>query len=229
MLPMPGYRYDVDAILRAISAQTRLIFIANPNNPTGTYLDRGEIERVLGNLPSDGILVLDQAYHEFVDQSDYPDGLDYVKSGQSVVVLRTFSKAYGLAGVRCGYALTLPHIAASMHKVREAFNCSSLAQAAALAALDDEEFLKDSVNYNRTGLKELERGLNNLGLDIVPSVCNFLLVNFGRPIGPIFKELLKRGIIIRPLEPYELPTCARISVGLPDQHQKLFAGLKEVL
>lgn len=229
MVPMPDFRYDADGILKAINARTRLIFVANPNNPTGTYLSRSQVERILGNLPGDGILVLDQAYHEFVDQSDYPDGLEYVKAGQRVVVLRTFSKAYGLAGIRCGYALTIPEIAAAMHKVREAFNCNSLAQAAALAALSDRDFLTETIDHNRVGLAHLESGLKGLGLNVVPSVCNFLLVDFCRPIGPVFRDLLKRGVIIRPMEPYELPTCARISVGLAHEHQRLFAALKEVL
>lgn len=229
MVPMPDYRYNVDEILEAVDPDTRLIFIANPNNPTGTYLSRDEVDKLLNGLPPEGILILDEAYFEFVEESDYPNGLDYVKAGQPVIVLRTFSKAYGLAGVRCGYALTRPEIAASMNKVREAFNCSSLAQVAAEAALDDRDFLTETLQGNRKGLVELRQGLEDLGLEVVPSVTNFLLVDFKRPIDQVFIKLLKRGVIIRPMVSYDLPTCARISVGFPEQHQKLFAALDEVL
>ncbi|HDH58291.1 MAG TPA: histidinol-phosphate transaminase [Bacteroidetes bacterium] len=229
MVPMPDYRYDVDAIIDAVNKDTRLVFIANPNNPTGTYLNKTEIERILEALPPEGILVLDEAYFEFIDLPDYPNGLDYVKSGRRVIVLRTFSKAYGLAGIRCGYAFTLPHIAAAMQKVREAFNCSSLAQIAAEAALDDQKFLDKTLENNRRGMRELENGLKNLGLDVVPSVTNFFLVNLKQPCDRVFIELLKRGVIIRPMGPYELPNCARISVGLPDHHTRLFTALREVI
>lgn len=229
MVPMPEYRYDVDTIIEAINSSTYLIFIANPNNPTGTYLNRSEIERILDALPPDGILVLDEAYFEFVDRPDYPNGLDYVKSGHRVIVLRTFSKAYGLAGIRCGYALTQPKIAAPMHKVREAFNCSSLAQVAAEAALDDHQFIEATVRDNRTGRIELEEGLKKFNFEVVPSVTNFLLVNFKQPCNQIFVDLLKRGVIIRPMGPYDLPTCCRISVGTPAQHLKLFKALEETL
>ncbi len=229
MVPMPDYRYDVEGILRAFTQHTRLIFIANPNNPTGTYLARREIERLLEKLPPGAILVLDEAYHEFVHQEDYPDGREYVRAGARVIVLRTFSKIYGLAGLRCGYALTLPDIAADLQKVREVFNCNSLAQAAAAAALDDEHFLQDTLQNNNRGLSELQSGLSRLGLQVVPSAANFVLCDFRRPIKTVFIELLKRGIIVRPMEPYGLPTCARISVGLPPHHQKLFSALEEIL
>ncbi|MFH1733081.1 MAG: histidinol-phosphate transaminase [bacterium] len=229
MVPMPDYNYDIDAMLKAFSDRTRLVFIANPNNPTGTYLGRGEIDRILDSLPSQAILVLDEAYSEFVKESDYPNGLDYVRQGQRVIVLRTFSKAYGLAGLRCGYAMTTPDIVASLQKVREVFNCNSLAQAAGEAALDDKEFLASTISMNETGLAVLRTGLTERGLKVVPSVCNFVLVDLNRPIGPIFTELLKQGVIIRPMEPYDLPTCARISVGSPEGHERLFSALDLVL
>lgn len=229
MVPMPDYTYDVDAIISAMNPDTRLVFLANPNNPTGTYVKRTDVERIIDEMPSQAILVLDEAYFEFVDLPDYPDGLEYVKAGQPVIVLHTFSKAYGLAGVRCGYALTLPEIAASMHKVREAFNCNSMAQIAAEAALDDQEFLDKTMGNNHTGLKELERELTNLGLQVVPSITNFVLVDFKQPCNAIFVKLLKRGVIVRPMGPYDLPTCCRISVGLPHEHKKLFEALQEIL
>ncbi|HEX7343132.1 MAG TPA: histidinol-phosphate transaminase [bacterium] len=229
MVPMPEFQYDIEAMIRALTPRTKVVFIANPNNPTGWYLGRRDVERLLGALPQGAILVLDQAYFEYVQQPDYPDGLQYVKAGAPVIVLRSFSKVYGLAGVRCGYALTRPDIAADLQKVREVFNCNSLAQAAALASLDDGDYLGKSIENNRQRLQDLDKGLNKLGLKALPSVCNFILVDFGKPIGPIFQELLKRGVIIRPMEPYDLPTCARVSVGLPEQHQKLFSALREIL
>lgn len=229
MVPMPEFQYDIEAMIRALTPRTKVVFIANPNNPTGWYLGRRDVERLLGALPRGAILVLDEAYFEYVQQSDYPDGLQYVKAGAPVIALRSFSKVYGLAGVRCGYALTRPDIAADLQKVREVFNCNSLAQVAALASLDDGDYLRKSIENNRKGRQDLESGLKALGLRALPSVCNFILVDFGKPIGPIFQELLKRGVIIRPMEPYDLPTCARISVGLPEQHQKLFSALREIL
>jgi histidinol-phosphate aminotransferase len=229
MVPMPGYRYDVDAILKAVNSRTRLVFIANPNNPTGTYLNRTEIERLIDGLPRGVILVLDEAYHEFVNLPDFPDGLDYVRAGLPVIVLRTFSKAYGLAGLRCGYALTQSRIAADLHKVREVFNCNCLAQTAATAALDDLDFLRATLEVNRRGLAELMARLPDFGLKVVPSVANFVLVDFQRPIDPVFTALLQHGLIVRPMGPYLMPTCARISVGLPEHHQKLFAALQEIL
>jgi len=229
MVAMPEYNYDVEAMIRAFSDKTRLVFIANPNNPTGTYLSRDKIDRILNALPSEAILVLDEAYFEFVENEDYPNGLDYVREGRQVIVLRTFSKAYGLAGLRCGYAMTTPAIAASMHKVREVFNCNSLAQIAGAAALDDKEFLAETIALNKKGLVELREGLSARGLTVVPSVCNFVLVDFKQPIGPIFQALLRQGVIIRPMEPYDMPTCARISTSLPEHHKKLFSALDIVL
>jgi histidinol-phosphate aminotransferase len=229
MIPMPQYTYDVDAIIAAMTPETRLVFIANPNNPTGTYLKSADVERIIGELPPQALLVLDEAYFDFVDLPDYPNGLEYVKAGQPVIVLRTFSKAYGLAGIRCGYALTQPAIAASMHKVREAFNCNALAQIAAEAALDDGEFLDRTNANNRSGLGELQNRLTTMGLYVIPSITNFVLVDFKRSCKTIFVELLKRGVIVRPMEPYELPTCCRISVGLPEEHKKLFAALQEIM
>ncbi len=229
MVPMPNYTYDVDQMVKALTPKTKLIFIANPNNPTGTYLTKAQTNKILAHLPPQAFLVLDEAYFEFVDKPDYPNGLDYVRAGERVIALRTFSKAYGLAGLRCGYAFMSPDIAVCLNKVREVFNCSSLAQVAAAAALDDTDFLKVTLDTNRQGLRELEAGFRKLGLSVVPSVCNFVLADFQRPIGPLFQTLLKHGVIIRPMEPYGLPTCARISVGLPAEHQKLFTALGEVI
>lgn len=229
MIPMPNYTYDAQAIIAAINPKTRLVFIANPNNPTGTYLAKPEIDRIIDALPPDAMLVLDEAYYEFVDLPDYPDGLRYVKDGKRVIVLRTFSKAYGLAGIRCGYALAAPQVVNAMHKVREAFNCNSLAQVAAAAALGDTEFLAETLEVTRQGMRQLEEGFGELDLFYVPSVTNFFLVDFKRPGKELFEELLKRGVIIRPMALYGLPTHMRISTGLPREHEKLFGALRQVL
>jgi histidinol-phosphate aminotransferase len=229
MIPMPDYSYDVDAIIAAMHSKTRLVFIANPNNPTGTYLAKTGIERIIDALPPEAMLVVDEAYYEFVDLPDYPDGLRYVKAGKRVIVLRTFSKAYGLAGIRCGYAFAAPEVVAAMHKVREAFNCNSLAQVAAEAALSDTDFLTKTREVNQKGMQQLERGLKELNLSYVPSVTNFFLVDFKRPGRELFVELLKRGVIIRPMAPYGLPTHMRISMGMPKEQEKFFRALAEVL
>ncbi len=229
MVPMPDYNYDIEGIIAALDERTRLVFIANPNNPTGTFVKRDLLERLLEALPPQALLVLDEAYFDFIEHPDYPSGLDYIKAGKPVIVLRTFSKAYGLAGLRCGYAFADPGLIADMHKVREAFNCNALAQVAAEAALDDDEFLKRTVAFARRGIAEYEAKLKKLGLKVVPSVTNFVLVDLQRPAQEIFVELLKRGVIVRPMAPYDLPTCVRISVGLEEERERLYRALAEVL
>ncbi len=229
MVPMPNYTYNVDAMIEAMNANTRLVFIANPNNPTGTYLKADKIERLIDALPKEATLVLDEAYFEFVDLDDYPNGLDFLKAGKRVIVLRTFSKAYGLAGLRCGYGFASPDVIASMHKVREAFNCNSLAQIAAEAALDDHEFLARTMEVNRQGMEYTEAGFNRLNIEYVPSVTNFILADFKRPGREFFEDMLRRGVIIRPMAPYDLPTCMRVSIGLPEENRRLFKALEELL
>jgi histidinol-phosphate aminotransferase len=229
MVPMPNFNYDIEGIVEVMNERTRLVFIANPNNPTGTYLNRDQVERLLEALPPQALLVLDEAYFDFIENADYPSGLDYVKAGKPVIVLRTFSKAYGLAGLRCGYALADPALIGDMHKVREAFNCNALAQVAAEAALDDGDFLARTVDFARRGVTEYEVKLKKLGLKVVPSVTNFVLVDLQRPAQGIFVELLKRGVIVRPMAPYDLPNCIRVSVGLEEEREKLYRALGEVL
>ncbi len=229
MVPMPDYTYDIDAMIAAMSPNTRLVFIANPNNPTGTYLTREQVDRLIEALPAGAVLVLDEAYFEFVHLDDYPNGLDYIKAGKPVIVLRTFSKAYGLAGLRCGYAFAAPELITAMNKVREAFNCNSMAQIAAEAALDDTEFIEKSLEVNQQGMIALEGWLKANKIEYVPSVTNFVLADFKQPGSQLFVELLKKGVIIRPMGPYDLPTCMRISIGTHDELLKLFSALESVL
>ncbi|MGD8377986.1 MAG: histidinol-phosphate transaminase [Gammaproteobacteria bacterium] len=226
--PMP-YGHDLEAMAALIDDSTRVVFIANPNNPTGTWVDRASLRTFLADVPSDVAVVVDEAYFDFVEAAEYPDCSKLLDEFSNLIVLRTFSKAYGLAGVRVGYALSSAPITDLLNRVRLAFNPNSLAQVAAVAALDDVEHLKKTVNLNRTELARMQKELKALGLATIPSVCNFVTADMGRPGREVFADLLKEGVITRPLDGYGLPNHLRISVGLPEENDKLFSVLPRVL
>ena len=229
-----NHRYDLSAMLDLIDSQTRLVFIANPNNPTGTYVTESELTAFCESLDSrfgdDGpIVVLDEAYKEYVVASDYPDGLRWLKKRRRTIVLRTFSKAYGLAGIRLGYGIADPEIWDVVNRLRQPFNINNLSLVAAIAAMDDVEHLQKSVTINRKGMDVLTRELTARGLGVTPSQTNFLLVNFRRDAAALYPELLKRGVIVRPMGPYGLTQCARVTIGLPEENQRLLAALDEII
>ena len=230
----PGHRYDMPAMLELVDENTRLVFIANPNNPTGTYIPESELSAFCDELDKrfgdEGpIVVLDEAYKEYVEASDYPEGLDWLKKRKRTIVLRTFSKAYGLAGIRLGYGIADPEIWDVVNRLRQPFNINNLSLVAAMAALEDAEHLNKSVALNREGMELLTRELTARGLGVTPSQTNFLLVDFHRDASEIFPELLRRGVIVRPMGPYGLGHCARVTVGLPEENTRLLAALDEVL
>src|SRR6266851_5664700 len=224
-----GYRYDLAAMAARISPRTRLIFLANPDNPTGTAFSRTELERFLDKVPPGCFVVLDEAYFEYVDWPEYPNGMNYFRKVPNLVVLRTYSKIYGLAGVRLGYGIMQSQLTTYLNRTRLPFNLNSLAQAAGIAALDDTEHLRTTRETTHRGLRYLEEELPKLSLEVPHSHANFVFVGFGRPAAPIYEQLLRRGIITRPIPAYGFPDSLRISVGLRAQNEKLVAALKEIL
>ena len=224
-----GFRYDLPAMANRITSRTRIIFLANPDNPTGTAFDRFELEAFLPRVPPDCFVALDEAYFEYVDWADYPNGLNYFRRYPNLVVLRTFSKIYGLAGIRLGYAVMQRMLSEYMNRTRLPFNLSSLAQAAGIGALDDVEHVRATREMTRRGLRYLEDELRKIGLLVPRSHANFVFVDLGRPAGPVYEELLRRGVITRPIPAYGFPNALRISVGLGHQNEKLVAALREIL
>ncbi len=224
-----AYGHDLEAMLKAITPKTKVVFIANPNNPTGTMNTVDEVERFMQGAPDNVIIVFDEAYYEFVDREDYPHTLPWVEEGRNVIILRTFSKIYGLAGLRIGYAIATEDIIWALNQVRQVFNTSRLAQIAAVAALEDEEHVRQTLELNRRGQQYLYSEVDKLGLAYVPSQANFVLIDLKVDAQPIFEKLLREGIVVRPLSGYELPTCIRVTVGTAEQNQKFIHALKKVM
>ena len=229
VVPAQEWGHDLDAMARAITNKTALVFLANPNNPTGTYFDKPTFEIFMGKVPENVVVVLDEAYFEYVGKADYPSGLSYLDSFPNLVVTRTFSKAYGLAGLRVGYSVSTPDIADLLNRVRQPFNVNIPAIVAAKAVLDDDVYLKQSLEINSKGLSQLEQGISGLGFEAIPSVGNFITANFSKDATEINIRLLHNGVIVRPVANYKMPTCLRISVGLPEENKRFLDVLKESL
>ena len=227
--PDMPYGHDLDAIGSMINPSTRVVFIANPNNPTGTWLDLHQLNAFLQAVDDEVIVVLDEAYYEYMPDSLKPDSDTLVKRFPNLVITRTFSKIYGLAGLRIGYAISHPDLADFLNRVRQPFNTSLPAQVAALAALDDDVHITNSIRANQSGLEQLRRGLDKLKLNVIPSVANFITVDFQRDAMPVYHDLLKQGIILRPLASYKMPHHLRITVGTEQQNQNLLNSLEQVL
>lgn len=227
--PRTPYGHDLDAMLACIDERTRLVCIANPNNPTGTWLDRTSLLQFLERLPQKVLVVVDEAYSEYVEEPEYPDCSQWLQQFPNLVVTHTFSKAYGLAGLRVGYSLSHPRVAELLNRIRQPFNVNNLAQVGAMAALSDSEHLKNTLQINWAGKRQLESGLQTLGLNWIPSIGNFLTVDFKKPALAIYEDLLREGIIVRPVHNYDLPNHLRITIGLPNQNARLLQALKKVL
>lgn len=223
------YGHDLDAMRRLVNEKTGLVFIANPNNPSGTYVPRGSLYGFMESLPDHVICVVDEAYFEYVDREDYPDTLGWLEKFPNLIVTRTFSKAYGIAGLRVGYAISDPEIAQMMNRIRQPFNNNSIALRAALAALGDEEHLRRSQRNNQRGLAFLSRALEERDLKVIPSIANFVCVNVKRDSVQCFNELLREGVIVRPLATYRMPTHIRVTVGTPDQNMRFLSALDTIL
>lgn len=223
-----GFEADIPAMLRAITSRTKAVFLANPNNPTGTLTSREDISLLLAEVPPDVLLVLDEAYVEFL--ADPADLLPLVRGGiqENLLLTRTFSKIFGLAGLRLGYGIGSPNLIAVLEKVRQPFNINSVAQAGAVAALQDAEHIRRTRMNNQRGLEYLSRECQRLGLETVPSHANFLLVNVGDGMA-VFAALQKRGVITRPMSSYQLPTWLRVTVGTPAENERFVVALRAVL
>jgi len=226
--------HDLAGMLTRIDKNTRLIFIANPNNPTGTWLTREQLIEFLDQVPANVIVVLDEAYYEYAHHpamkiSDFPDGMTLLPDYPNLIVTRTFSKAYGLAGLRVGYAVASPVITNLLNRVRQPFNVNSYALHAAAAALDDQTHLQKSVQNNVDGMAQLIDAFEGLGLDFIPSAGNFISVDMAREAGPLYRSLLQRGVIVRPVANYAMPTHLRISIGTKQENTVFIHALEQVL
>lgn len=222
---LKNFRYDLPGIAESITPRTKLIFIDNPNNPTGTTVGAEEVNSFLEKVPPQVIVVLDEAYFEYVEDKNFPFSLDYVKRGYKVVVLRTFSKAYGLAGLRIGYGVAREDIVGFLEKVRQPFNTNSLAQVAALAALKDSQHLRRTKELNSLGKRYLYDYFSKRGIFHIPSQTNFILVDLKKDAREIFRKLLEKGVVVRPMSAYGLSTFIRVTVGTQKQNEKFIRAL----
>jgi histidinol-phosphate aminotransferase len=234
VVPAKDYGHDLPAMLKAIEPDTRVVFIANPNNPTGTLLTGGDLESFLRAAPKDVVVVIDEAYNEYLPAAARYDSLQWLGRQRNLVITRTFSKAYGLAGLRVGYALCDPSIADLLNRVRQPFNVNNLALVGAIAALDDEPFLRKSYDLNLAGMAQLTDGFKRLGLGWIPSHANFVTVGIPRQggasqAGPVYQKLLRAGVIVRPVAGYALADHLRVTVGLREENERFLAALAGAL
>ncbi len=238
VVPAKNYGHDLDAMAAAITNKTRLVFVTNPNNPTGTWLTQAEISAFMVKVPSDVVVVLDEAYFEYVEEADYCDGLTLLADYPNLVITRTFSKAYGLASLRVGYGISSPEVADLMNRVRPPFNVNSFALAAAVATLGDEEYVEKSKSINNEGMAYLTHSFDKMGLPYIPSVGNF--ISFEIPLSineeavnisaaEVDAQLLAAGVIIRPIANYEMPNHLRVSIGTPTENKIFITKLKKIL
>ena len=225
IVPLQNFRHDLSAMAAAVTPKTRLLFVCNPNNPTGTMVDSAEVDRLMARMPDGVIVAFDEAYYEYVQNRSFPDTLRFVKQGRHTIVLRTFSKIYGLAGLRIGYGLTTPEIAGYLNRVRSPFNANSVAQRAALTALEDEEHVAQSRSMNQSEMAVVRDGLAALGLNPLPSEANFLYFDVGRDGRQVFQSLLRQGVIIRHID----GRMVRVTIGLPEENRRFLQALEQVL
>lgn len=227
--PAVDFGHDLAAMRSMVSEHTGVVWIANPNNPTGTRLNKTALREFIESVPAQVIVVVDEAYFEYVKDDDFPDASQWLTDFPNLIVTRTFSKAYGLAALRVGYGLSHPDVADLLNRVRQPFNVDSFAQAAALAALEDQDYLRRSVEVNDQGMRQLLAGVQRLGLDYIPSAGNFLTIDLARDAGPIDQALLRLGVVTRPVANYGLPNHLRVSIGLEAENARFLDALEQVL
>jgi histidinol-phosphate aminotransferase len=225
---LKDFTHDLDSMLKKINRKTKLVFICNPNNPTGTTISQKSFDHFLSKLPKQVIVVLDEAYGDFVEDSFYPNGLDYIKERKQVILLRTFSKVYGLAGLRIGYALGREDLVDCLYQVRDPFPVHRLAQVAAVAALNDKDHAIKSIQLVYEGKRYLYKELDKMGLSYVPSQANFIFIDFEKDSEEVFQALLREGIIIRPGKIWDYPTFARVTIGRMEDNQRFIKALKKI-
>lgn len=228
IVPTKNWLLDADKLLASVSANTKMIFLVNPNNPTGSYIARDVLERILATIPKDVLIVVDEAYNEYIDEEDYTDALPYLAKYPNLIITRTFSKVYGLAGLRIGYVIAHPDVIDVLNRARLPFNVNAVGAAAAVAALQDVEHVQKSRALNIAGMKQLVAGLQALNLSFIPSVGNFIAVNFGAQAMAVYQALLMQGIIVRPLASYGMAAYLRITIGTQAQIERLLAALATI-
>jgi len=228
-VPMNNYTHNLKAMLKAIKKNTKLIFIANPNNPTGTAVTKDEVDDFLKDVPDNILIIMDEAYYEYIKDPNYPDSFKYYTAGKNILILRTFSKIYGLAGARLGYGIAKKDIIANLMKLRISFNVNRISQVAGIAALDDYKFVERTREVNEAGKEFLYDAYKKLGLFYMPTHANFIFVDFKKDSQIIFEALQKRGIITRTIKEYGCPTGLRITIGTEEQNRRLVETLKKIL
>jgi len=228
-VPAKNFSHDIKKMIAAVTDKTRVVFIVNPNNPTGTYTTNDDLVLLLKSIPGNVLVVLDEAYHEYIDQADYPDSLSLLKRYPNLVVVRTFSKAYGLAALRLGYAISSLEIADILNRARLPFNVNTIASCAATAALRDQEHIMKSVALNKQGMQQLEESLKKLGVKYIPSLGNFITIQVKNSAVEVYQKLLHEGVIVRPLGAYDMPNYLRVTVGTFDQNEMFLKALQKVL
>lgn len=229
VVPALNFGHDLAAMQQKVNKKTRLVFIANPNNPTGTLLPQADLQRFIEALPETCICVLDEAYFEFVTNRGQDDSVSWLNKYPNLIITRTFSKAYGLAGLRVGYGFSSPEMADILNRVRQPFNNNTLALVAAEAALEDTEHLQNTIRVNTLGMQQLTEGFSNLGLKWIPSAGNFVSVDLSEPALPIYEALLRKGVIVRPVANYEMPNHLRVSIGTAEENQLFLQALTDSL
>lgn len=228
-VPMKNHTHDLRAMLAAVKPNTRMIYIANPNNPTGTIVDRDDVDEFFRNVPGNLLVIMDEAYIEYITDPRFPDSSKYLREGKNILILRTFSKIYGLAGTRLGYGIASQEIIASLAKLRISFNVNRLSQIAGMAALDDEQHVRRSRDINEAGKEYLYEAYKKLGLFYLPTFANFVFVDFARDSRIVFETLQKKGIITRMIKEYGFPQALRITIGTAEQNRRLIRALKRIL
>jgi histidinol-phosphate aminotransferase len=228
-VPLDNYHHDLKGILNAIRSDTKIIYLDNPSNPIGTMIHTAQMDNLLQDIPPDILVVLDEAYRDYIDREDFPDSVRYVSENRNVVVLRSFSKVYGLAGLRIGYSIGTKSLIRAIEQTRPPFNVNRMAQSAAMAALDDSEFVSMTKENNDRGLLFLTTELHRLGITFIPSVANFLSIDLGSRVNEIVEDLQHHGIIVRPLAAYDLPTFVRVTVGTEAQNRRFVELLEGFL
>ncbi len=227
--PAKNYAHDLDAMLARVTDRTRLVFIANPNNPTGTLLKAEVLEQFIASLPATVLCVVDEAYYEYVVQESRADSVSWLEQYPNLLITRTFSKAYGLAGLRVGYSLSSPEVADMLNRVRQPFNNNSLALVAAETALSDTDYLNETLAVNKQGMQQLTQAFKKLGLEWIPSFGNFVSVNLKQDADKFYHALLHKGVIVRPVANYEMPEFLRVSIGTEAENNLFIQALTEVL
>jgi histidinol-phosphate aminotransferase len=228
-VPMRDGTHDLEAMADAVNDKTKVVFVANPNNPTGTIVSADEVDRFMSRVPPHVLVVMDEAYYEYIKADNYPKSFKYFREGRNIIILRTFSKIYGLAGIRLGHGITQKTIAQNLMKMRISFNANRLAQVAGLAAIDDIQHVHDSIETNEAGKAFLYKEYDRLGLRYYPTFANFIFVDFDQDSRVIFEGLQRRGVIARTIKEYGFPNALRITIGTPDQNRRLIRAIEEVL